>query len=146
MLNYNDNKPWKAHDTMSYLGYGVELQDGNRNSLMKWYLCWNLKDKDLIIPKAREKLSRDWKLLIQSFWDRKYLGAWMEKNGDHGGGSRADEGKERVRRTGLTLEAMVKNLVSILVALVSYWNSLKERDIMGFVFKDYLMTALWKMG
>lgn len=44
----------------------------------------------------------------------------MEKNGDHGSGGRADEGKERVRRTGLTLEAMVKDLVSILVALVSY--------------------------
>ena len=134
MLNYNDNKPWKAHDTMPYLRYGVELQDGNRKSLMKWYLCWNLKDKDLIIPKAREKFSRDWKLLIQSFWARKYLGAWMEKNGDHSGGIRAEPGKERVRRTGLTLEAMVKDLVSILVALVSYWNSSKERDVMGSVF------------
>ena len=42
------------------------------------------------------------------------------KNGDHSGGIRAEPGKERVRRTGLTLEAMVKDLVSILVALVSY--------------------------
>lgn len=42
------------------------------------------------------------------------------KNGDHGSGVEQTKAKKRVRRTGLTLEAMVKDLVSILVALVSY--------------------------